>query len=55
MTPIDIDGKTMKEIEQLVILIKFEQFKNYTRVAKELGIGRTTLWRRTKEYAQSES
>ncbi|WP_100397950.1 sigma-54-dependent Fis family transcriptional regulator [Bacillus sp. FJAT-44742] len=47
---VNITGKTLEEIEKEAILLvmKLENF-NQSRVAKKLGVNRTTLWRKLKE------
>lgn len=45
------EGITLKEMERLFILSKLQEHSwNQAKVAKELGIGRNTLWRKLKEY-----
>jgi len=42
---------TLKEMEKAFILSKLKQHSwNQAKVARELGIGRNTLWRKLKEY-----
>lgn len=44
-------GMTLKEMERIFILSKLHEHSwNQAKVAKELGIGRNTLWRKLKEY-----
>ncbi|MBN1254155.1 MAG: sigma-54-dependent Fis family transcriptional regulator [Deltaproteobacteria bacterium] len=44
-------GTTLKELEQSCILTALERHGgNQAKAARELGIGRNTLWRRLKEY-----
>jgi two-component system NtrC family response regulator len=43
---------TLEEKERLIILQAIEKHShNLTKVCEELGISRTTLWRRMKDYA----
>ncbi|MFQ5627665.1 MAG: helix-turn-helix domain-containing protein, partial [bacterium] len=42
---------TLRELEKSYILETLEEFDwDYEFVCKQLGIGRTTLWRKLKEY-----
>jgi len=53
MSDIPFKGKqlTLKELEKEYILATLEQFDwNYDDVCKKLAIGRTTLWRKLREY-----
>ncbi|MEL6821344.1 MAG: sigma 54-interacting transcriptional regulator, partial [Calditrichota bacterium] len=53
MQDIPFHGKqlTLKELEKEYILATLEQFDwNYDDVCKKLAIGRTTLWRKLREY-----
>ncbi|MGH1365314.1 MAG: sigma 54-interacting transcriptional regulator [Calditrichia bacterium] len=53
MSDIPFRGKqlTLKELEREYILATLEQFDwNYDEVCKKLAIGRTTLWRKLREY-----
>ena len=44
-------GTTLKELERSYILTALERHGgNQAKAARELGIGRNTLWRRLKEY-----
>ncbi len=41
----------LPEVEKRTIMLAFEKYgKTYARVAKALGISRSTLWRKIKEY-----
>jgi len=43
--------RTLAESERVEILQTLERFGgNHSRAAEALGIGRTTLWRKLKEY-----
>lgn len=49
-TGIDLEGKTLKEIEREIILkVMEEEQQNQSQAAKRLGINRSTLWRKLKE------
>jgi DNA-binding NtrC family response regulator len=49
------NGSTLKEKEKVHIIQTLKKNKwNYTKSADELGISRTTLWRRMKEYGLRE-
>ena len=55
LLPLDVGsvekGTTLKELERRYILTALERHGgNQARAARELGIGRNTLWRRLKEY-----
>ena len=52
MSPRENEGRmTLKELEKNYILETLEACDwNYEQVCKELAIGRTTLWRKLKEY-----
>lgn len=47
--------QTLKEVERRYILETLDAYDwNYDEVSRALGIGRTTLWRKLKEYKLSE-
>lgn len=50
-TGIDIRGKTLEQMEKEIIMqvLKEEEY-NQTQVAKRLGINRSTLWRKIKDW-----
>jgi two-component system response regulator HydG len=54
LLPLDAEGEqgvTLKELQQRYILTALERHGgNQVKAARELGIGRNTLWRRLKEY-----
>ncbi|RMH68650.1 MAG: AAA family ATPase [Gemmatimonadetes bacterium] len=58
-SPMETDAKarlTLKEVEKKYILETLDLFDwNYDEVCRQLGIGRTTLWRKLREYGVSES
>ncbi|MFP4465453.1 MAG: sigma-54 dependent transcriptional regulator [Candidatus Goldiibacteriota bacterium] len=45
------DEFNLAEVEKRVILKAFERFgKNHTKISKALGVSRSTLWRKIKDY-----
>lgn len=49
------NSSTLKENEKIQIIKTLKKNKwNYTKSAEELGVSRTTLWRRMKEYGLRE-
>ena len=46
-----MESLTLKELEKRYIMEILEQYDwNQAKVAKKLGIGRNTLWRKIKQY-----
>ena len=50
-TTLRLKGNTLDDNQKTLIVKALNDNKwNYTRTATELGIGRTTLWRKIKKY-----
>ena len=49
--PPSYDNKTLDEVEKEIIIFTLKKFNNnQSEVARRLGIGRNTLWRKMKIY-----
>lgn len=49
------EGYNLADSERMVIEAALQRFENLSEAARELGIGRTTLWRKIRHYGLNDS